>query len=890
MKKVFTAIVVLFLAASLMGGAMFSEARAARAVKFFESLKHTKGRFYGQAFGLLPWQKSIVRDVYGTVNESGYRTIKYVYIEVPKKNGKALAINTRIPTPEGWMELGDLQIGDQVFDELGQACNIVAATEAMKGRPCYQIQFTNGQTIVADADHQWLTTTRRPEARTAIRTTAQISASIESLNGLNHRIQLARAITVPERILPLDPYLLGLWLGDGNSRDARITIADPEPLAHLRGLGYKIEHRDSFGDYGYWVRGINPILRDLGLFKNKHIPEMYLFSSAEQRFELLRGLMDSDGYCSKAGQCEFCNIKKRLANGVATLTRSLGFKTTITTGRASLNGRDCGEKYRVLFHPNADVPVFRIQRKLERQSVSAGKDSRASRIYIKACVPVESVLVRCIQVDSPSSLYLASESFIPTHNSEICAGAGLFHLFADREKNGEVYGCAADKEQASLVFDVAVDMIDQQPVLAKRAKLNLSTKMITDRVSGTFYKVVSAEAYTKHGLNLSACIFDELHAQPNRELWDVMTFGSGDARTQPIWWIITTAGDDPDRVSICWEQHEYALKLLAGDVIDPTWYPVIYGYPGEDIYNEEHWAASNPSLGETITLDSVQEAASKAKVRPADERLFRWLRLNQWITTKLTTWLPIDLFDATVGEWERDEQLGKECYIGLDLSTTTDLSAIAVVFPPQGTQYDWRVFWQCWIPADNMQERIEKDHVPYDQWAAGGWLTPTPGNVIDYTKIHETIQEVKKFYKVIEVDADRAFATMLIQVLEQDGLVCVDVPQTFVSLTDPLNQTEILLKGVKEIPSETKPLAGALLTGRMTHENNPVARWCFGNTSIAKNGQGFIKFVKEHKGKSVVRTKRIDLTAAWINAMARARFYKGSVDLSAEILKDDWGM
>jgi phage terminase large subunit-like protein len=465
---------------------------------------------------------------------------------------------------------------------------------------------------------------------------------------------------------------------------------------------------------------------------------------------------------------------------------------------------------------------------------------------------------------------------IPKKNgkSELAAGAALYQLFADGEKHGEVYGCAADRAQASLVYDVAVDMIDQVPALARRAKVTASHKRVTDQKSGSYYQVLSAESYTKHGLNLSACVFDELHAQPNRDLWDVMTFGAGDARRQPLWWIITTAGDDPDRVSVCWEQHEYALKILSGEIIDPTWYVAIYGYDGEDIYNEANWYKANPSLGHTITIESVREAAEKAKVKPADARLFRWLRLNQWITTKLTTWQPIDLFDSTVGEWTRADQLGKDCYLGLDLSTTTDLSALAVIFPPQGDQYDWRVFWHCWIPEINMAERVQKDHVPYDHWAKGGWITPTPGDVVDYTVIKDTILEIKKFYKVIELDADRAFATMLLQELEQAGIVCVDVPQTFVSLTDPLNQTEVLLKG-KAPDKETKVLTGSLLTGRLTHEANPVARWCFGNTSIATNGQGFIKFVKEHKGKSVVRTKRIDLTAALINGMARARFYKG---------------
>ncbi len=346
--------------------------------------------------------------------------------------------------------------------------------------------------------------------------------------------------------------------------------------------------------------------------------------------------------------------------------------------------------------------------------------------------------------------------------SELAAAAGIYHLFADGERNGEVYGCAADRGQASLVFDVAVDMIDQAPALRKRAKYTASKKRITDKVTGSFYQVLSAEAYTKHGLNVSACIFDELHAQPNRGLWDVMTFGAGDARQQPIWWIITTAGDDPDRVTVGWEQHEYARAILAGEIVDPTWYPVIYAYEGDDIYNEANWALANPSLGQTITLESVREAAEKAKVRPADERLFRWLRLNQWITTKLTSWLPLDLFDQTVGEWSRADQLGKACYLGLDLSSTTDLTALAVLFPPQDTQLDWRVFWHCWLPKNGIEERVKNDKIPYDKWAAQGYLTLTDGDVIDYTVIEKTILEIKKFYKVQEIPADRAMAAMLI--------------------------------------------------------------------------------------------------------------------------------
>ncbi|PKN85614.1 MAG: terminase large subunit [Chloroflexi bacterium HGW-Chloroflexi-8] len=464
---------------------------------------------------------------------------------------------------------------------------------------------------------------------------------------------------------------------------------------------------------------------------------------------------------------------------------------------------------------------------------------------------------------------------IPKKNgkSEMAAGAALYHLFADGEKNGEVYGCAADRGQASIVFDVAVDMIDQLPALHKRTKILSAKKRILDKVSGSYYQVLSAEAYTKHGLNASAVIFDELHAQPNRDLWDVMTFGAGDARSQPIWWVITTAGDDPDRVSIGWEQHDYAMMLLSGERADPTWYPVIFGYEGDDIYNEHNWHIANPSLGTTIQIESVRESAVKAKIKPADERLFRWLRLNQWITTKLTTWLPLDLFEKTVGDWNPMDLVGLDCFLGIDLSSTTDLTSIALVFPPQGTLLEWRVMWHSWIPREGMQERINTDKVHYDKFEKAGWIEVTEGNTVDYTVLENKIIELGKLYKIIEIDADMKFAMMLLQRLEKVGFTCVDIPQTFMNMTTPLNSAEKLIRD-----------------GKITHLDDQVAKWTFGNASIAQNGNGNMKLVKEHKGRSVVRSKRIDPIVAWMNAMSRAVTYKGSVDLSAQILSDDWGM
>lgn len=464
---------------------------------------------------------------------------------------------------------------------------------------------------------------------------------------------------------------------------------------------------------------------------------------------------------------------------------------------------------------------------------------------------------------------------LPKKNGKTGLGSGgsLYHTSADGEQRGEVYAVATDREQASILFNAAMNMRELSPALKKRTKLTESTKRIRDNVSKTIYKVLSSEAYSKHGYKPSAVFFDEIHAQPNRDLWDVMTFGSGAARRQPIWWNMTTAGKDPDRVSIGWELHEYAEKVANGEIIDPTWYVSIFSYDGDDIYNEENWCKANPSLGTIKSLDAMRADAARAKTSADQEQLFRWLHLNQWVTTKLSSWLPLDVFDQTVGTLSLDDMDGLDCIIGLDASTTTDLSAVALVFPPQPGLAKWQVFWRAWIPGDNMLDRIKTDHVPYNVWANAGWVRPTEGNVIDHWAIKDYIVSLRSRFRIVELVADPAFATMLNQALMKEGINVVTVKGDYANMTDPINMVETLLK-----------------SGDMEHERNDLARWTFGNTSLAQNGSGMKKPVKQTKGKSVIRTKRIDPMVALFLAMQRARFYVNQVDINDQIKAEGWGM
>lgn len=460
--------------------------------------------------------------------------------------------------------------------------------------------------------------------------------------------------------------------------------------------------------------------------------------------------------------------------------------------------------------------------------------------------------------------YIYIETAKKNAKSQLTSAIAIKQLFDKSESNGQIVICAGDREQAEqTIYIPIVEMIEQSDSLIKRVRITDSQKFIENRDTGTTLKVISAEAYTKHGWNISCCIFDELHVQPSRALYDTMMKGAGLARRQPMWWFITTAGDDPDRVTIAWEVHEKAEQILkarqSGDAEKdiPTWYPVIYSYPGEDIYNEQNWKLANPSLGTTIQIADLRELAQEARQHPADERLFRWLNLNQWTTTKLTSWLPLDLFDATVTQVDRDALAGRDIFLGGDFSTTTDLSSLCVIVPPLTDEDDWIAWWEAWIPEGNMEDRIKVDKVPYDEWANQGWITPTPGDQIDYTMIEQRILEYQQKYNLVEFGSDRTFATMLLQRLTQKGIKVVDVPQHYADLTDPMNEVDVMLR--KQI---------------LKHERNDAARWCFGNTQISKNGNAQIKFVKEHRGRSVVRTKRIDMIAALVNGMARAKFYK----------------
>lgn len=436
---------------------------------------------------------------------------------------------------------------------------------------------------------------------------------------------------------------------------------------------------------------------------------------------------------------------------------------------------------------------------------------------------------------------------IPKKNgkSELAAAVALLLTCGDGEQRAEVYGAAADRQQASIVFDVAADMVRMCPALNKRVKILASQKRLIYEPTNSFYQVLSAEAYSKHGFNVHGVVFDELHSQPNRKLYDVLTKGSGDARMQPLFFLITTAGTDTH--SICYEVHQKAQDIIDGRKIGPTFYPVIYGADDtEDWTSPKVWKKCNPSLGETIGMDKVKTACESAKQNPGEENSFRQLRLNQWVK-QAVRWMPMDKWDKCAFAVNEDDLRGRVCYGGLDLSSTTDITAFVLVFPPLDEEDKYVIIPYFWIPEDTLDLRVKRDRVPYDVWERQGYLQTTEGNVIHYGYIEKFIESLGERFNIREIAFDRWGAVQMVQNLEGMGFTVVPFGQGFKDMSPP-----------------TKELMKLTLEQRIAHGGHPVLRWNMDNIFVRTDPAGNIKADKEKS------TEKIDGAIATIMALDRA--------------------
>ena len=454
---------------------------------------------------------------------------------------------------------------------------------------------------------------------------------------------------------------------------------------------------------------------------------------------------------------------------------------------------------------------------------------------------------------------------VPKKNGKtsMAAAIALYMLIADGEMGAEIYSCAADRQQASLIYREAVAMAQSCPALCKRVKVLDSQKRIVFPAANSFYQVLSSEAYAHHGLNPHAVLFDETHVA-DREMFRVMTHGSSDARTQPLHLFITTAGDNTQ--SIGYELHQKAVDIRDGRKVDHSFLSVIYAMDeGDDWTDPAVWGKVNPSLNQTIPLEAMTRACESAQQNPSEENSFKQLRLNIWVKQSVR-WMQMDKWDACEGHFSENDLLGRPCYAGLDLSSTSDLTAFVLVFPPTQEGEPYCILPYFWLPEDNLPLRVRRDHVMYDVWAKQGFLQTTEGNVVHYAYIEQFICKLNEKFNIREIAYDRWNASMMVQSLQDDGFTMVPFGQGFKDMSNP-----------------TKDLMRLVLEKSIRHNGHPVLRWNMDNIFVRTDPAGNVKIDKEKS------TEKVDGAVALVMALDRAeKSNGGSVYDGRELLTLDW--
>lgn len=793
----------------------------------------------------------IVGSIMGWMRPEGYRRFREAYIEMAKGNAKCLALDTPIPTPTGWSTMGALKVGDRVFDERGVPCAVVGAFNVLLDHPCFEVRFDDGNAIVADADHLWMTEQRtfigdRGESkrgiamnqrggwRRGLRTTAQIAATLRYPNGryqsANHSIDLAGALDLPDARLPIEPYCLGVWLGDGDSDGARITAGMAE-CAEIRELvtaaGVPVGAVDCQPNRAPRFRlgdGFHSSLRAEGLLKHKHIPAAYLRASIGQRLDLLQGLMDTDGSIAKSnGQCVFGSTLRTLADGVAELVESLGVKLTLLERRSVLNGHDYGPFWCVSFFPPADLPVFRLARKRKEQYVRHGRRRLSGDRRIVSCERVPSVPVRCIAVDSPSNLYLAGHGMIPTHNTPMLAGLGLFGLTMTSQPAPEIYSAGTVREQSLIMFRDACRMVEVSPGMrefhVKKSVNNLSCGM-------GFFRPYSRDQGQKSGWRPYFALIDEVHEHPSADTINKLVAGFKD-KLDPLAVEITNSGFD--RTSICWQHHLRAERMLQQTITDDHLFAFVCDLDeGDDPVNDEScWPKTNPLLDTVVTREYLRRQVQNMKNVPAS--------YNENMRLNFCVWTQQDFRAINMVNWRACKELppesaliGVPCFGGLDLGQHDDFTAWVLIW----LLHDGRVAVRprFWIPNQALETYPNR---PYSEWRRQKLLDVTEGSTTYYALVEQAILEDCRKYAVREVAYDKRFAEQMAQNLQGAGVNLTNQPQGF------------------ELNESCRRLQELITTGDLCHGNHEVLGWMASNYVERHGIRGDVRPDKETASEKI---------------------------------------
>jgi phage terminase large subunit-like protein len=450
--------------------------------------------------------------------------------------------------------------------------------------------------------------------------------------------------------------------------------------------------------------------------------------------------------------------------------------------------------------------------------------------------------------------------------SPVAAGVGLYGLVADGESGAEIYSAATTRDQAGILFRDAKAFAEGSPALMRR--LSVDKGNIAYPARNSFFRPVSSEHRGLDGKRPHIALIDEVHEHPGPLVVNKMRAGTKNRR-QALIFEITNAGYD--RHSICYQHHEYSEKILEGVIDNDAWFAYMTGLdvcekcaaegksiPADDCpdcdswKDESKWIKANPGLDTIIPRKYLQEQVAEAVAMPSNENIVKRLNFCIW-TESVTKWLSLEAWAACAGAVDPEALRGRTCYGGLDLSSTLDLTAWVLVFPPDKIGGKYSVLCRFFLPEDNMEKRVRKDKVPYDVWSRQGFITLTPGNIIDYAFILATIKKDTEDYDVAELAFDRWGSQKITTDLQDIGFE-VEGKKSLIQFG----------QGFASMAAPTKELEKMVMAGELAHGGNPVLAWMASNTVVRKDPAGNMKPDKEKS------TERIDGIVATIMAVSRA--------------------
>jgi phage terminase large subunit-like protein len=879
------------------------EKEAARAVKAFSLLRlpDVPGRpRLGEAAG--PWQKDIVRAIFGSLTPEGVRRVPELFAMVPKKNSKALALDTEIATPDGFKSIGEIAVGDTVIDANGKPTRVREKSVVFIGRPCFEVEFSTGETVVCDAEHLWVTDAHRdrdtqPGGRTtrdrkrgcpSAKTTAEIARSLTVPSGKhvinNHRTAICGSLDLPERPLPIPPYALGVWLGDGASEQAIVTAgcSEVDEMAErLVACGQPSYVRARYPEKGsatiaLTTKGASPSERlpyrfrteavRLGLIGDKHIPRSYLRAAEWQRLELLRGLMDTDGNISIRGQASFTTTSDILRDGVIELVASLGFKPCLNTWQPSIRGREseCARAWRVSFFPYEGRPVFKMARKSERQKSRPSRLARSTTRQIVAVRSVPSVPTQCIGVESETKQFLVTRSLIPTHNTTGGAAIMLTAMIMNDRPRAEFILVGPTQEVADLAFQQAAGMIDADETgyLQARFRVQEHIKTIVDETNKAKLKVKTFDLKVMTGAKPAGVLVDELHqistnSFASRVLRQIR--GGIIANPEAFLIFITTQSDEPPS-GVFKAELQHARAVRDGRVKEGRMLPVLYEFseeeqtsPAKPWLDPKNWPQVLPNLGLSITLDRLVSDFEEAKQKGEEEvRIWASQHLNVEIGLALHNdrWRGADYWEAAHLDGLTLEELlrrSEVVTVGIDGGGLDDMLGLAVLGRTKGT-HEWLLWNHAWVQEKVLDLRPEISEKLHD-FEADGDLTVCESPTQDVTELADIVQHIAQAGLLPEklgVGLDPYAISAIVDALAQRGVE---------------GETLSAIRQGSALSPASWGMERKLADGTLWHAGQAMMAWCVGNARTEQRGNAVL-ITKQTAGKA-----KIDPLVAAFNAV-----------------------